>query len=44
MTLLLKNGRNISVTNDNRIEYVYVMADYMLNQRIHEQTKAFIDG
>ncbi|CAO3682749.1 unnamed protein product [Umbelopsis ramanniana] len=38
------NGRNISVTNDNRIEYVYVMADYMLNQRIHEQTKAFIDG
>ncbi|KAM3582061.1 hypothetical protein VKS41_005493 [Umbelopsis sp. WA50703] len=38
------NGRNISVTNDNRIEYIYVMGDYMLNQRIQEQTKAFIDG
>ncbi|KAG2179095.1 hypothetical protein INT43_001945 [Umbelopsis isabellina] len=38
------NGRDIPVTNDNRIEYIYVMGDYMLNQRIKEQTKAFIEG
>ncbi|KAJ2959303.1 hypothetical protein NQZ79_g5236 [Umbelopsis isabellina] len=38
------NGRDIPVTNDNRIEYIYVMGDYMLNQRIQEQTKAFIEG
>ncbi|KAI8055570.1 uncharacterized protein B0P05DRAFT_288472 [Gilbertella persicaria] len=38
------NGRNTPVTNNNKIEYIYLMADYKLNQRAKEQTKAFIHG
>ncbi|CAO3647479.1 unnamed protein product [Mucor hiemalis] len=37
-------GKNTSVTDSNKIEYVYLMADYKLNQRAKEQTKAFIHG
>ncbi|GAA5795819.1 hypothetical protein HPULCUR_001181 [Helicostylum pulchrum] len=37
-------GKNTSVTNSNKVEYVYLMADYKLNQRAKEQTKAFIHG
>ncbi|KAI9356085.1 hypothetical protein BD770DRAFT_390413 [Pilaira anomala] len=37
-------GSNTAVTNSNKIEYVYLMADYKLNQRAKEQTKAFIHG
>lgn len=32
------------MTNNNKVEYVYLMADYKLNQRAKEQTKAFIHG
>jgi len=32
------------VTNSNKVEYVYLMADYKLNQRAKEQTKALIRG
>lgn len=39
-----KRGKNTSVTNSNKVEYVYLMADYKLNQRAKEQTKAFIHG
>ncbi|KAI8884282.1 HECT-domain-containing protein [Backusella circina FSU 941] len=38
------SGKNISVTSDNKVEYIYLMADYKLNQRTKEQTKAFIHG
>ena len=31
---LKPNGRNIVVNNDNRIEYVHLMADYKLNRQV----------
>ncbi|KAF1805933.1 hypothetical protein FB192DRAFT_1340530 [Mucor lusitanicus] len=37
-------GKSTIVTNSNKVEYVYLMADYKLNQRAKEQTKAFIRG
>ncbi|KAI9319767.1 hypothetical protein BX666DRAFT_1916034 [Dichotomocladium elegans] len=37
-------GKNLPVTNENRVDYVYRMADYKLNQQIREQTQAFIRG
>ncbi|KAI7883316.1 HECT-domain-containing protein [Lichtheimia hyalospora FSU 10163] len=37
-------GKNMPVTNENKIEYVYRMADYKLNQQTREQTRAFVDG
>ncbi|KAI8986495.1 hypothetical protein BDB01DRAFT_785829 [Pilobolus umbonatus] len=37
-------GRNTAVTNSNKVEYIYLMADYKLNQREKEQTKAFVRG
>lgn len=37
-------GKSTAVTDGNKIEYVYLMADYKLNQRAKEQTKAFIHG
>ncbi|KAI8646315.1 hypothetical protein BD408DRAFT_410548 [Parasitella parasitica] len=37
-------GANATVTNSSKIEYIYLMADYKLNQRAKEQTKAFIRG
>jgi ubiquitin-protein ligase E3 C len=38
------NGRNISVTNDNRIEYIHLVANYKLNKQIHEQVSEFRRG
>ncbi|ORZ03623.1 hypothetical protein BCR43DRAFT_483669 [Syncephalastrum racemosum] len=38
------HGKSIAVTNDNKIEYVYRMADYKLNQQGREQTRAFVQG
>ncbi|KAG1057308.1 hypothetical protein G6F43_000853 [Rhizopus delemar] len=37
-------GKHVPVVNSNRIEYVYLMADYKLNQRAKNQTNAFIHG
>ncbi|CAG8496391.1 2011_t:CDS:10 [Funneliformis caledonium] len=37
-------GSHLSVTNDNRIQYIYLMADYKLNKQAKEQTRAFING
>ncbi|RIA94609.1 hypothetical protein C1645_722004 [Glomus cerebriforme] len=37
-------GSRMLVTNNNKIEYLYYMADYKLNQQTKEQTRAFIDG
>lgn len=31
---LKHNGKNIAVTNHNRIEYVHLMADYKLNRQV----------
>ena len=40
----MPNGSNIPVTNDNRIEYIYRMADYKLNKQIAKQSQAFKEG
>ncbi|CAG8467534.1 1607_t:CDS:10 [Acaulospora morrowiae] len=41
---LRPGGSHMMVTNENRIQYLYLMADYRLNKQNKEQTKAFIDG
>lgn len=41
---LVPNGRNIAVTKENRIQYVYAMANYKLNVSIRRQCKSFLSG
>lgn len=41
---LKPGGKDIPVTNDNKIEYIFLLADYKLNRQIHEQTIAFRQG
>jgi ubiquitin-protein ligase E3 C len=41
---LKPGGKDITVTNDNKIEYIHLMADYKLNKQIQEQVKAFKMG
>ncbi|KAI8331155.1 HECT-domain-containing protein [Chlamydoabsidia padenii] len=41
---LVPNGSNIQVTNENRIRYVYLVANYRLNIQIARQCKAFFSG
>ncbi|KAK6171878.1 hypothetical protein SNE40_018302 [Patella caerulea] len=38
------DGRNITVNNDNRIEYIHLMADYRLNKQIRSHCTAFRQG
>lgn len=41
---LLPNGSNIPVTNENKIKYVYLVANYRLNLQIAKQSRAFFSG
>ncbi|ORX44590.1 HECT-domain-containing protein [Hesseltinella vesiculosa] len=41
---LKHRGQDLTVTNDNKLEYVYLMADYKLNQQVRQQTEAFVQG
>ncbi|ESP01317.1 hypothetical protein LOTGIDRAFT_111732 [Lottia gigantea] len=41
---LKPGGRNIPVTNENKIEYVHLMADYKVNRQIHSHCAAFRQG
>lgn len=41
---LKPDGRNIAVTNDNRLEYIHRLADLKLNVQIKKQSAAFRDG
>lgn len=41
---LKSNGRNISVTNENRLEYIQRLADLKLNVQLKKQCAAFRDG
>ncbi|KAI8086325.1 uncharacterized protein BX664DRAFT_365944 [Halteromyces radiatus] len=41
---LIPNGSNVLVTNQNRIRYVYLVANYRLNVQIAKQCKAFFNG
>ncbi|XP_028413019.1 ubiquitin-protein ligase E3C-like [Dendronephthya gigantea] len=41
---LKPGGRDIVVTNQNRIEYIHLMADYKLNRQIRPHCNAFRSG
>ncbi|KAJ3183099.1 hypothetical protein HDU87_007521 [Geranomyces variabilis] len=41
---LIPNGSNIAVTKENRIQYIYLMANYKLNTQIQRQCQAFFSG
>ncbi|RKP25453.1 hypothetical protein SYNPS1DRAFT_22587 [Syncephalis pseudoplumigaleata] len=41
---LIPNGANIPVTSDNRLNYVYLVANYRLNVQIDRQSRAFLRG
>ena len=41
---LKPNGRNISVTDENRIEYIHLVANYKLNRQINKQVSEFRAG
>eukprot|EP00039_Didymoeca_costata_P013079 m.193938 g.193938 ORF g.193938 m.193938 type:complete len:971 (-) comp15670_c0_seq3:1826-4738(-) len=41
---LVPGGRDIAVTNANKIKYVYYMADFKLNKQIERQCRAFRRG
>merc|ERR1711974_398845 len=41
---LKPNGSSIPVTNENRIEYIHLVADYKLNRQIRSQCSAFRQG
>ncbi|KAI8970934.1 hypothetical protein BDB01DRAFT_812998 [Pilobolus umbonatus] len=41
---LIPNGSHIPVTNQNRIQYIYLVANYRLNVQIAKQCKAFFRG
>lgn len=41
---LKPGGKDITVTVDNKIEYIHLLADYKLNKQINEQVIAFRNG
>ncbi|XP_070563134.1 ubiquitin-protein ligase E3C-like [Ptychodera flava] len=41
---LKPGGRDITVTSNNRIEYIHLMADYRLNKQIRAHCTAFREG
>ncbi|XP_071954311.1 ubiquitin-protein ligase E3C-like isoform X2 [Antedon mediterranea] len=41
---LIAGGKDIAVTNNNRLDYIYKMADYRLNKQIRPHIMAFREG
>jgi hypothetical protein len=41
---LVPGGENIAVTNENKSEYIHLMADFKLNKQIRKQTELFLKG
>lgn len=41
---LIPNGQNIEVTNENKMRYLNLLAEYRLCTRIKEETDAFLEG
>ncbi|KAG0197995.1 Ubiquitin-protein ligase E3B [Mortierella sp. GBA30] len=41
---LLRGGKDIEVTKENRINYIFQVSDYRLNKQIQDQSRAFIEG
>jgi len=44
VTELKENGKNIKVTDENKVEYVSLMAERMLTDDIRKQIDAFLEG
>lgn len=44
VTALITNGENISVTNENRVQYIHYVANYRLNAQMKPQAQAFLGG
>ncbi|KAI8816378.1 uncharacterized protein EV422DRAFT_571763 [Fimicolochytrium jonesii] len=41
---LIPDGSNVAVTRENRIQYIYLVANYKLNVQIQRQCAAFFSG
>lgn len=41
---LIPNGKHVPVTKENRLRYIYLMANYRLNAQIEPQCRAFYRG
>lgn len=41
---LKPDGRNLPVTNDNKLEYVELVSEWKITKRVEEQFKAFLTG
>ncbi|KAL8245218.1 hypothetical protein R6Q59_011476 [Mikania micrantha] len=41
---LKTGGKDVSVTNDNKLQYIYAMADYKLNRQVLPLSNAFCRG
>lgn len=41
---LVPNGQDIAVTNQNKMQYIMLYANYILNKKEGEQSKAFMEG
>mmetsp|Transcript_19502 Transcript_19502/g.32480 ORF Transcript_19502/g.32480 Transcript_19502/m.32480 type:complete len:1060 (+) Transcript_19502:112-3291(+) len=41
---LMPGGKDIPVTSENQIKYIYMVADYKLNRQIKAQCDAFLQG
>ena len=41
---LIPHGKSISVDNTNKFRYIYLMANYKLNETTKNQTNAFLNG
>jgi ubiquitin-protein ligase E3 C len=44
VTELVPNGKDIAVTNENRVHYIHRVANYRLNFQIKRQSVAFLGG
>lgn len=41
---LVPSGKNLPVTNENRIRYIHLVANYKLNEQIRRQCNSFLQG
>lgn len=41
---LVRNGGEIAVTDENKIDYVHLMTDFLLTKSISKQLEAFLEG
>jgi len=41
---LVRNGSNISVTKENKLQYIYLVSHFKLSKQIKQQSEAFFEG